>query len=192
MDDVATRRFTGDLSALPRPKTFRLKIISMGSEAVGKSCLIKRYCEERFVPKYLTTIGIDYGVKPVVVDGNDVRVNFWDMSGSPDFVEVRNEFYRDAQGALLVFDVTNSRTFAQLDHWHAEAVSHGAKDLSIVVCANKCDQSKRVVTEAEGRRWASAKGFTYFETSAQTGQNVATALEAAFQAAFAKAYGRQS
>jgi DnaJ family protein C protein 27 len=161
----------------------------MGSEGVGKSCLIKRYCEERFVPKYLTTIGIDYGVKPVVVNGCDVRVNFWDMSGSPDFLEVRNEFYRDAQGAILVFDVTNSRSFAQLEHWHAEAVAHGAKDLCVAVCANKCDQAKRIVTEAEAQRWAKAKGFAYFETSAQSGHNVAQALESVFQLAFAKAYG---
>ena len=55
----------------------RIKIISMGSGGTGKSCIIKRFCEERFVSKYIATIGVDYGVKPVQVDGEDVRVNFW-------------------------------------------------------------------------------------------------------------------
>jgi GTPase SAR1 family protein len=55
----------------------RIKIISMGSGGSGKSCIIKRFCEERFVTKYIATIGVDYGVKPVQVDGEDVRVNFW-------------------------------------------------------------------------------------------------------------------
>jgi DnaJ family protein C protein 27 len=59
----------------------RIKVLSLGSCGSGKSCLIKRYCEERFVSKYITTIGVDYGVKPVQIDGCEVRVNFWDLSG---------------------------------------------------------------------------------------------------------------
>jgi GTPase SAR1 family protein len=68
-------------SAIAVPTTIlaptRIKIISMGSGGCGKSCIIKRFCEERFVTKYIATIGVDYGVKPVQVDGEDVRVNFW-------------------------------------------------------------------------------------------------------------------
>jgi GTPase SAR1 family protein len=64
-------------------KPTRIKIVSMGDMAVGKSCIIKRYCEERFVQKYISTIGIDYGVKPHNLKGTDVRINFWDMSGNP-------------------------------------------------------------------------------------------------------------
>jgi hypothetical protein len=52
---------------------------------------------EKFVSKYISTIGIDYGVKPVRIADNDVRVNFWDLSGQPEFLEVRNEFYKDTQ-----------------------------------------------------------------------------------------------
>lgn len=76
----------------------RLKILSLGDKGVGKSCLIKRYCEGKFVSRYITTIGVDYGVKPVKVNGTPVKVNFWDLSGDPEFLEVRNEFYSDAQG----------------------------------------------------------------------------------------------
>ena len=89
----------------------RLKIISMGDKTVGKSCLIKRYCEEKFVAKYVTTIGIDYGVKPVVIGGQNVRINFWDVAGGDEYVEIRNEFYRDVQGAILVYDVTSRSSF---------------------------------------------------------------------------------
>ena len=64
---------------------------------MGKSCLIKRYCEEKFITKYISTIGIDFGVKAVEIDGEEVRVNFWDLSGHPEFFEVRNEFYKDTQ-----------------------------------------------------------------------------------------------
>jgi DnaJ family protein C protein 27 len=66
----------------------RIKILSMGSGGCGKSCLIKRYCEERFVSKYIATIGVDYGVKPVNIAGNDTRVNFWDLSGHQEVCEL--------------------------------------------------------------------------------------------------------
>lgn len=55
----------------------------------------------QFVSKYISTIGIDYGVKPVTVNGEPVRINFWDLSGHPDFFEIRNEFYKDSQGVSL-------------------------------------------------------------------------------------------
>lgn len=182
-DALAPRAINGAaavLASVPKPSFLRLKIISSGDEGVGKSCVIKRYCEERFIPKYICTIGIDYGVKRVRVDGNECRVNFWDMAGGSEFQEIRNEFYKDAQGMILVFDVTNARSFAQLEVWLREATKFGAKDVVTVVCANKCDLPKRVVTEAEGRRWASSKGFGYFETSASTGAGVSSMFEQLF------------
>jgi DnaJ homolog subfamily C member 27 len=105
VDDLYTSR----AQEAPQKKHWcvRIKIISLGGLATGKSCLIKRFCEERFVSKYISTIGIDYGVKPVTVKGEHVRVNFWDLSGHPDFFEIRNEFYKDSQGGILVYDVSN-------------------------------------------------------------------------------------
>ena len=79
--------------------TLRLKIISAGDSLVGKSCLIKRYCESKFVAKYIPTLGVDYGVKPVAVEGHDVRVNFFDLSGLDCYLDIRNEFYKDSHGA---------------------------------------------------------------------------------------------
>lgn len=158
----------------------RLKIISVGDEGVGKSCIIKRYCEERFIQKYICTIGIDYGVKRVQVDGRECRVNFWDFAGGGEFAEVRNEFYKDAQGMLLVYDVTNARSFAQLEMWIREAAKFGAKDCVTVVCANKIDLPKRVISESEGRKWASAKGYGYYETSASSGVNIVSMFEQLF------------
>ena len=96
------------------PEILRVKILSMGDEGTGKSCLIKRYCEERFISKYIRTVGVDYGVKPVSWMGKDVRVNFWDLSGNDAFYEIRNEFYKDTNGVLLVFDVTNRASFQHL------------------------------------------------------------------------------
>ncbi|NXM31555.1 DJC27 protein, partial [Oxyruncus cristatus] len=160
-------------------KSLRVKVISMGNAEVGKSCIIKRYCEKRFVSKYLATIGIDYGVTKVQIRDREIKVNIFDMAGHPFFYEVRNEFYKDTQGVLLVYDVGSKESFDSLDSWLAEMKQelgpHGnMENVVFVVCANKVDAAKqRSVDESEGRLWAESRGFLYFETSAQTGEGIA-------------------
>lgn len=156
-----------------RPAPTRIKIISMGSGGCGKSCLIKRFCEERFVSKYIATIGVDYGVKPVQVDGAEVRVNFWDLSGHAEFFEVRNEFYKDAQGCVLVFDVCSRESFEECEAWLQECSKFGAnlREMPVILCGNKADK-RRVVSEEEARQFASSRGMSYFDVSASSGLNV--------------------
>ncbi|XP_063156815.1 dnaJ homolog subfamily C member 27 isoform X2 [Candoia aspera] len=159
-------------------KSLRIKVISMGNAEVGKSCVIKRYCEKRFVPKYLATIGIDYGVTKVQIRDREIKVNIFDMAGHSFFYEVRNEFYKDTQGVILVYDVGQKESFDALDLWLAEMKQelgpHGnMENIVFVVCANKIDCAKlRCVDESEGRLWAESRGFLYFETSAQTGEGI--------------------
>jgi DnaJ family protein C protein 27 len=160
-------------------KPLKIKIISVGNSEVGKSCIIKRYCEKRFVPKYLQTIGIDYGVTKVSVKDREVKVNIFDMSGHVIFHEVRNEFYKDTQGALLVFDVTEKSSFDALENWLNEIKqdlelihSNSLENIIFVVCGNKVDKGKRVVEESDARMWAHLKGYHYFETSASSGVGV--------------------
>lgn len=148
----------------------RLKIISLGNVSVGKSCLIKRYCEKRFVSKYMATIGIDYGVTRLRIRNYDIRMNIFDFSGHPLFYEVRNEFYRDVQGILLVFDLTNRRSFETLDYWLCEMKkelnlnTNSKPSVVIFIIGNKNDL-KRVVEENEAKLWANVRGYQYFETS---------------------------
>lgn len=157
----------------------------MGNAETGKSCIIKRYCEKRFVHKYLATIGIDYGVTKVTVKGQDIKVNIFDMAGHPIFYEVRNEFYKDTQGAMLVYDVSDRASFESLESWLAEMKSEignpaDMDNVVFVVCANKTDK-RRVVEETDGRLWAESKGYHYFETSAQTGEGVTEMFQVLFE-----------
>ena len=174
-------------NALPEPPSttapFRIKLLSMGNAGTGKSCLIKRYSEERFVTKYIATIGIDYGVKPVKINMEDVRVNFWDLSGHKEFLEVRNEFYKDTQGCILVYDVSSRESFDDLDNWLNEATKYGAnpREMPVALCANKTDKPKRMISEEEGRQYAISRGLSYFETSASSGQNVHEMFEYLFR-----------
>eukprot|EP01031_Cornospumella_fuschlensis_P026904 gene26904-32511_t len=160
----AAKKPTGSIRAAPVLE--RIKIISMGSGATGKSCLIKRYCEDR-------------------VDNSEVRVNFWDLSGHSEFFEIRNEFYKDAQGCMLVYDLSSRESFEECDVWLAEAAKYGLniREIPIALCANKVDK-KRVVSEDEGRAFAQSRGLVYFETSASSGQNVQEMFEILFQTVY--------
>ncbi|CAE7770354.1 dnajc27 [Symbiodinium pilosum] len=176
-------------------KALRVKIMSIGSATVGKSTLIKRYCENRFVQKYIPTIGIDYGVKPVRVLGHELKVNFFDTSGGDEFREIRTEFYSMGQSnaVLLVFDVTNRKSFTDLPAWLEEASRHHCSlsradktaqgPPAVALCANKVDLGRRVVTRAEGEEFATSHGMRYFETSAATGDAVTDAMTFLFEQA---------
>merc|ERR1711865_1125085 len=110
-DPEGLRPGTNDADRVPAREILRVKVISMGESGVGKSCIIKRYCEEQFVSRYISTIGVDFGVKNVKLkEGVEAKVNFWDLAGAAEFFEVRNEFYKDTQGAILVFDVSKKMT----------------------------------------------------------------------------------
>ncbi|MED6259819.1 DnaJ subfamily C member 27 [Ataeniobius toweri] len=179
METTATKR-------RDNKKSLRVKVISLGNAEVGKSCIIKRYCEKRFVPKYLATIGIDYGVTKVQVRDREIKVNIFDMAGHPFFYEVRNEFYKDSQGVLLVYDVGLRESFDALDSWLGEMKQEMGSQANMdsivfIVCANKVDLTKRrVVDEGEGRLWAESRGFHYFETSAQSGEGINEMFQAFF------------
>ncbi len=162
-------------------------MVSLGDAHSGKSCLIKRYCEKKFVSKYISTIGVDFGVRQVPspeVSGLDLKVNFCDLAGDPNLFQVRREFHAGAQAAILVYDVTDANSFKSLPRWISEHTAHGGTPCIVVLCANKIDEpaSARTVSEAEGKKYAQANGFTYLETSAKTGQNVEQIFEAIFKA----------
>lgn len=170
----------------------RIKIISMGNAGVGKSTLIKRFCEGKFVRSYLETVGVDYGVKKIDLDGNVVRINFWDFSGHEAFAEVRNELYKGTHGAILVFDVNTKDTFDALDGWLREARTFGALRTVYVLVGNKIDlsssssrkgKSSRQVSRKQAKRWASAHDMEYFEVSSATGANVEDAFLSLFRRA---------
>lgn len=165
---------------LNRP--MRTKIISIGASGSGKSCIIKRFCEGRFVTRYISTIGIDYGVKELTALGRTVKVNFFDLAGSEDFEPIRTQFYKDTSGGICVFDVTNQATFREITTWIDEARRNGVwirkgGDAFFALCANKVDLPGRQVTEREGRQLAEEHGMAYFETTSASGAGVSDAIQ---------------
>ncbi|CAJ1384730.1 unnamed protein product [Effrenium voratum] len=120
------------------------------------------------------TVGADFKVRMLKHAGKDFRVNIWDSSGELRFLEVRNEFYREAQGVILVFDVTSRRSFQNLEKWMDEVAKYAqGSEPQFAVVGTKTDlTTTRMVQEQTGRDWAKSKSIPYFETSAAQGRNV--------------------
>jgi DnaJ homolog subfamily C member 27 len=135
----------------------RVRIISIGDVCSGKSGLIKRYCNPgRFVSQHIPTIGLDYGIKTTSKTMNDnsstnIKVDFFDLSGDAAYSEVRNEFYNNIDGVLLVFDVTSRQSFESLDSWIKELRKYGisSENTILVLVGNKADKYPREVKEQE-------------------------------------------
>ncbi|XP_072047307.1 dnaJ homolog subfamily C member 27-B-like [Amphiura filiformis] len=151
-----------------------MKVVAIGNTGAGKTCIIKNFCEDKFVSGYQPTVGVDYGFKiHTIKDTMDLRVHLWDMSGHTEYLEVRNELYQDSHVCLLVYDVTNKHSFERLEYWIREAARCGGNNAVIAVVANKIDlKAKRIVSPDDGLRWAASKKVKYYETSAYTGEGI--------------------
>lgn len=148
-----------------------IKILIIGETAVGKSCLLLRFAEDKFNQDFLTTIGIDFKVRHVIIDDAKIKLQIWDTAGQEKFRTIAKGYFRGANGIIIVFDVTSRDTFNQCKTWMNSIKETMTEPVDIVLVGNKCDMT-RVITEEEAQTLANEMGVKYFETSAKTGQNV--------------------
>jgi small GTP-binding protein len=150
------------------------KISIAGDEAVGKTSLIRRYCEGKFELSRVATIGVDFQTKVVDRPDGAVKLSIWDMAGQSRFEVVRTGMYRGSRATALVFDLSNPATLDHLPAWCAEAQAN-AKSTKILVVGNKLDLAS---AGGAGKAFADSIGAAYVETSAQSGEGVAELFEA--------------
>ena len=118
----------------------------------------------------------------MTLEGESISINFFDLSGNDDYKLIREEFYADTEGILMVYDVDNRDSFVNLVHWESEMKQNGIdpSQAQVVICANKVDGRGREVSTSEGQKWCKMRGYTYYETSADSGSNVTEAFECLF------------
>ncbi|XP_068142806.1 uncharacterized protein Rab26 isoform X1 [Drosophila tropicalis] len=157
------------------------KVIMLGDSGVGKTSLLIRFRDGRYVPSYfLSTVGIDFRNKVVVVDGTRVKLQIWDTAGQERFRSVTHAYYRDAHALLLLYDVTNKTTYDNIRAWLGEIREYAQEDVVIVLIGNKadCSSSERQVKREDGERLGREHNVPFMETSAKTGLNVELAFTA--------------
>lgn len=156
-----------------------LKILIIGESNVGKSSLLLRFTDDVFDPSLAATIGVDFKVKTVTVDGNKAKLAIWDTAGSERFRTLTPSYYRGAQGAILVYDVSNHNTFLKLDHWLAELETYCTRSNVVkMLVGNKIDRHEsRVVSKEQGMNYARKHSMLFIEASAKTKDGVQCAFE---------------
>lgn len=149
-----------------------MKILLIGDSGVGKSCLLVRFVEDKFSPSFITTIGIDFKIKTVDINGKKVKLQLWDTAGQERFRTITTAYYRGAMGIILVYDVTDERTFTNIRQWFKTVSEHANDDAQLLLVGNKSDMDTRVVTTEQGEGLAKELGIPFIESSAKDDSNV--------------------
>ncbi|XP_070000082.1 ras-related protein Rab-18-like [Penaeus vannamei] len=155
-----------------------LKILIIGESGVGKSSLLLRFTDDTFDPEQSATIGVDFKVKTISVDGNVTKLAIWDTAGQERFRTLTPSYYRGAQGVILVYDVTNRNSFTKLDMWLNELDTYSTKtEIVKMLVGNKIDKEKVEVSREEGLKFARRHAMLFIEASAKTKDGVQCAFE---------------
>jgi len=179
-------------------------IAAPGDAAVGKSSLLVRLTDQRFMTNPDPTLGVEFGSKLIEIpeQGKIVKLQCWDTAGTESFRSITRSYYRGAAGCLLVYDVTSRASFMNARAWLADVREHADPHLTCILVGNKVDLceppepsppvsasthpaiaptplKQRQITATEASQWAREQGLLFVEASAKSGHNVDQAFEAA-------------
>ena len=152
------------------------QILLIGDSLVGKTCLIQRYVNGTFKDDYITTVGLDYHTKLEIINNLNVSVKLWDTAGQERFKALTASFFRNAEGVVIAYDVTNSESFDNLKFWISSIKTNLFEKnifIPIIIIGNKIDlEDMREISKDVASTFAKENKFKYFETSAKTGEGV--------------------
>ena len=153
------------------------KIVLIGNTSVGKTNILSKYLTDQFDPDSKATVGVEFGTKNFKIENNIVKVQIWDTAGQERYRSITNAYYKGAKGSLLVYDITNKKSFDDLDKWILDLKTNGDDNLSLILLGNKSDlEDKRVISTEEGKNKAEFYKSSFLETSALNGNNIQEAF----------------
>jgi small GTP-binding protein len=158
------------------PSLPTLKVVIAGDGNVGKTSLIRRWCEGKFAASRVMTIGVDFQTKVVELPTGPVKLSIWDVAGQDRFQSLRTGFYRGSRVVALVYDVTESASLTNLVRWREE-INKAVSRSKYIVVGNKTDLPRNVPRDV-ANRFADEIGAPYVETSAASGEGVPEMFEA--------------
>ena len=154
------------------------KILTIGDGGVGKTSILRRYVENKFLKHHLSTIGIDFLSKTLKIKDKEIKLKIWDTAGQERYRNITSHIYKDADGIILVFDVTSEDSFNQITDWMEQIKNNVSKEkINLILVGNKCDIQERMVEKERGEEMAKKLNINYYETSALTGDGINDAFE---------------
>ncbi|ERE90444.1 hematopoietic SH2 domain-containing protein [Cricetulus griseus] len=156
---------------------YLFKLLLIGDSGVGKTCVLFRFSEDAFNSTFISTIGIDFKIRTIELDGKRIKLQIWDTAGQERFRTITTAYYRGAMGIMLVYDITNEKSFDNIRNWIRNIEEHASADVEKMILGNKCDvNDKRQVSKERGEKLALDYGIKFMETSAKANINVENAF----------------
>merc|ERR1711937_59024 len=151
---------------------YLFKLLLIGDSGVGKSAILLRFADDTFTESYISTIGVDFKIRTIDLEGKTIKLQIWDTAGQERFRTISSTYYRGAHGIIIVYDITNIESFHNVQRWMQEISKYAKENVSKLLVGNKSDLTQRAVTESEGKAFAKEHSLPFLETSARTGANV--------------------
>jgi Ras-related protein Rab-1A len=156
---------------------YLFKLLLIGDSGVGKSCLLLRFADDTYTESYISTIGVDFKIRTLELDGKTVKLQIWDTAGQERFRTITSSYYRGAHGIIVVYDVTDQESFTNVKQWMNEIDRYANDKVNKMLVGNKVDlTSKKVVDTDTAKEFAESLGIPFLETSAKNSTNVEQAF----------------
>eukprot|EP00271_Cylindrocystis_brebissonii_P013515 TRINITY_DN33381_c0_g1_i1.p1 TRINITY_DN33381_c0_g1~~TRINITY_DN33381_c0_g1_i1.p1 ORF type:complete len:203 (+),score=35.17 TRINITY_DN33381_c0_g1_i1:195-803(+) len=156
---------------------YLFKLLLIGDSGVGKSCLLLRFADDSYLESYISTIGVDFKIRTVDLDGKTIKLQIWDTAGQERFRTITSSYYRGAHGIIVVYDVTDQESFNNVKQWLNEIDRYASESVNKLLVGNKCDlTAKKVVDYQTAKAFADEIGIPFLETSAKNATNVEQAF----------------
>ena len=157
-------------------KGYSFKVLLLGAPSVGKTSIFYRYVKNQFIHDYITTIGINYLTKEITLEAKKIaKLVILDIGGQKKFKFLHKKYYEGANGALVIFDLTQLKTYEAIEGWLSEMFEILQKNIPFIIIGNKLDLVKEISRSVDKdivRDYTEKKNSVYLETSAKTGENV--------------------
>ena len=153
----------------------KCNLLIIGDATVGKTCILRRFAQDKFTSNYISTVGIDFFTKDVILDDKKIHIKIWDTAGQERYRSLTQGFFRKAEGIIIVYDITNGKSFNNLKFW-IESIENNINSQSskipAIIVGNKIDILERKVDKVSAENFAKDKNYKYFEVSAKSGINI--------------------
>lgn len=156
---------------------FLFKLLLIGDSGVGKSCLLLRFADDTYTETYISTIGVDFKIRTIELDGKTIKLQIWDTAGQERFRTITSSYYRGAHGIIVVYDVTDMESFNNVKQWLQEIERYACENVNKLLVGNKSDlTTKKSVDYTTAKEYADSLHIPFLETSAKNATNVEQAF----------------
>jgi Ras-related protein Rab-8A len=153
---------------------YLVKLVIIGDTAVGKTNILLRYVNEEYKMSHITTIGVDFKIKTINIDGVKIKMQIWDTAGQERFKTITETYYKGAAGVVLVYSVVDRKSFNNMENWIKQINETQPESMCKIIVGNKsdCKETERQVAFSEGSALAKKYGVAFLESSAKDNYNI--------------------